>query len=133
MVVVYGLLLQAKGDVRRIKLKDSTDSAPLTQESLQSILKKKTTVQELGKYTSSTCTLTLFGYKNGKAGTENKHILLPPLDTEQYYSDILLIASKGKQSWTNPVTFSPDEYEAFKADDKDDEDEVPFHEHVVLG
>jgi DNA-directed RNA polymerase subunit M/transcription elongation factor TFIIS len=123
MVVVYGLLLQAKGDVRRIKLKDSTDSAPLTQESLQSILKKKTTVQELGKYTSSTYTLTLFGYKSGKAGTENKHILLPPLDTEQYYSDILLIASKGKQSWTTPVTFSPDEYEAFKADDKDDEDD----------
>ena len=123
MVIVYGLLLQAKGDVRRIKLKDSTDSAPLTQESLQSILKKKTQVQELGKYTSSTYTLTLFGYKSGKAGTENKHILLPPLDTEQYYSDILLIASKGKQSWTNPVTFSPDEYEAFKADDKDEDDD----------
>lgn len=123
MVVVYGLLLQAKGDVRRIKLKDSTDSAPLTQESLQSILKKKTQVQELGKYTSSTHTLTLFGYKSGKAGTENKHILLPPMDAEQYYSDILLIASKGKQTWFTPVTFSPDEYEAFKADDKDDEDD----------
>jgi DNA-directed RNA polymerase subunit M/transcription elongation factor TFIIS len=123
MIVVYGLLLQAKGDVRRIKLKDSSESAPLTQESLQSILKKKTQVQELGKYTSSTYTLTLFGYKSGKAGTENKHILLPPMDTEQYYSDILLIASKGKQSWVNPVTFSPDEYEAFKTDDKDEEDE----------
>jgi DNA-directed RNA polymerase subunit M/transcription elongation factor TFIIS len=122
MVVVYGLLLQTKGDVRRIKLKDSTDSAPLTQESLQSILKKKTIVQELGKYTSSTYTLTLFGYKSGKAGTENKHILLPPMDAEQYYSDILLIASKEKQSWVNPVTFSPDEYEAFKTDDRDDDD-----------
>jgi len=123
MVVVYGLLLQAKGDVRRIKLKDSTDSAPLNQESLQSILKKKTQVLELGKYTSSTYTLSLFGYKSGKAGTENKHILLSPLDAEQYYSDILLIASKGKQSWSNPMTFSPDEYEAFKNDDKDEEDE----------
>jgi transcription elongation factor S-II len=123
MVVVYGLLLQAKGDVRRIKLKDSTDSAPLNVESLQSILKKKTPVQELGKYTSSDYTLTLFGYKTGKAGTENKHILLAPLDSEQYYSDILLIASKGKNLWTNPMTFTPDEYEEFrtKEDSPDDE------------
>ena len=81
MVVVYGLLLQAKGDVRRIKLKDSTEAAPLNTESLQTILKKKTPVQELGKYTSSEYTLTLFGYKSGKAGTENKHILLPPMDS----------------------------------------------------
>ena len=125
MVVVYGLLLQAKGDVRRIKLKESTDSAPLNTESLQSILKKKTSVQELGKYTTSDYTLTLFGYKSGKAGTENKHILLPPMDSEQYYSDILLIASKGTNSWTNPMAFTPDEYEAFrtKEDKDDDEDE----------
>ena len=127
MVVVYGLLLQAKGDVRRIKLKDSTDSAPLNAESLQSILKKKTTVQEIGKYTSSEYTLTLFGYKSGKAGTENKHILLPPMDSEQYYSDILLIASKGKNPWTTPMTFTPDEYEAFRTkedeDDNDDEED----------
>ena len=124
MVVVYGLLLQAKGDVRKIKLKDSTDSAPLNTESLQSILKKKTPVQELGKYTSSEYTLTLFGYKSGKAGTENKHILLPPMDSEQYYSDILLIASKGKNSWTTPMTFTPDEYEVFRTkEDKEDGDD----------
>jgi transcription elongation factor S-II len=123
MVVVYGLLLQAKGDVRRIKLKDSTETAPLNAESLQSILKKKTPVQELGKYTSSDYTLTLFGYKTGKAGTENKHILLPPMDSEQYYSDILLIASKGKNPWMNPMTFTPDEYEAFRTKEDKEEDD----------
>jgi transcription elongation factor S-II len=123
MAILYGLLLQTKGDVRKIKLKDSTDSAPLDAESLQNIIKKKTPIQELGKYTSSEYTLTLFGYKTGKAGTENKHVLPPPLESQTIYSDILLIASKAKQPWNNPITFTPEQYEAFKDGDDNEDDE----------
>jgi DNA-directed RNA polymerase subunit M/transcription elongation factor TFIIS len=113
MTIVYGLLLQAKGDIKKIKLKDVKDKKLLTIANIQDILKKKTAVSELGSYKFGEILLTLFGYKKGKAGTENKHELPPPLDNELYFSDILLVASKVKESWTNPVNFTPEQYEKF--------------------
>lgn len=115
MTVIYGLLLQTKGEVKRIKLCDSKDTSPLTPDSLQSIIKKKTPLQELGAYEYGDLCLTLFGYTSGKAGTENKHELPPPLNEQTIYSDILLIASKAKYSWAQPVPFTPEQYEKFYA------------------
>jgi DNA-directed RNA polymerase subunit M/transcription elongation factor TFIIS len=131
MSIVYGLLLQAKGDIKKIKLKDVKDKSVLTLTLLQDILKKKTPLSELGNYKYGDITLTLFGYKKGKAGTENKHELAPPLDNELYFSDILLVASKVKDSWTNPINFTPEQYEkffnsalgGFESLDEDDEDD----------
>ena len=128
MTVIYGLLLQAKGEVKRIKLCDSKDTTPLTPDSLQSIIKKKTPLQELGVYEYGDLCLTLFGYTSGKAGTENKHELPPPLNEQTIYSDILLIASKAKYSWAHPVPFTPEQYEkfyaaAFGGNDEHDESE----------
>ena len=115
MTVIYGLLLQAKGEVKRIKLCDTKDATILTPESLQLIIKKKTPLQELGAYEYGEFVLTLFGYTTGKAGTENKHELPPPLSETILYSDILLIASKTKYSWAHPIPFTPDQYEKFYA------------------
>lgn len=115
MTVIYGLLLQAKGEVKRIKLCDTKDATALTPESLQTIIKKKTPLQELGAYEYGELVLTLFGYTSGKAGTENKHELPPPLNETEFYSDILLIASNAKYSWARPVPFTPEQYEKFYA------------------
>jgi DNA-directed RNA polymerase subunit M/transcription elongation factor TFIIS len=131
MTIIYGILLQAKGDIKKIKVKETKDKGSLTHETLQDILKKKTTVSELGIYKFGEFSLTLFGYKKGKAGTENKHELPPPLDSEIYFSDILVIASKLKSSWKDPVNFTPDQYEkfynmafgGFESLDEDDEDD----------
>jgi hypothetical protein len=133
MSVIYGLLLQAKGEIKRIKLKDAKDISPLTIEKLQDIIKKKTPLQELGSYEhhGPSHRLTLFGYKTGKAGTENKHELPPPLNDDTIYSDILLIASKTDSSWQTPITYTPDEYNKFyqfvmggiDSDQESDEDE----------
>jgi DNA-directed RNA polymerase subunit M/transcription elongation factor TFIIS len=115
MTVIYGLLLQAKGEVKRIKLCDTKDAKTLTPDSLQTIIKKKTPLQELGAYEYGEFVLTLFGYTSGKAGTENKHELPPPLNETAFYSDILLIASNAKYSWAQPVPFTPEQYEKFYA------------------
>jgi transcription elongation factor S-II len=108
-----GILLLAKGEIKRIKLRDTKDTTPLTMDSLQTILKKKTPISLLHTFNSSAMTLTFFGYTAGKKGTENKHELPPPLDETQIFSDILVIASKKGSSWVNPVTFTSDQYEAF--------------------
>jgi DNA-directed RNA polymerase subunit M/transcription elongation factor TFIIS len=115
MTVIYGLLLQAKGEVKRIKLCDTKDASALTPDSLQTIIKKKTPLQELGAYEYGEFVLTLFGYTSGKVGTENKHELPPPLNETAFYSDILLIASNAKYSWAQPVPFTPEQYEKFYA------------------
>lgn len=131
--VVYGLLLQIKGDLRRIKLKDAKSRELLTLDTLQTILKKKTTIQILGHYEYENYHLTMFGYKNGKNGTENKHELPPPLNSDTYYGDILVIASKSGTTWETPINFTPEQYEKFyesvfgesdtESEEDDEEDE----------
>jgi DNA-directed RNA polymerase subunit M/transcription elongation factor TFIIS len=109
--IVYGLLLLAKGDVKRVKVLDTKVSKTITVETLQDILKKKTKVSELGTYPFGSLKLTLFGYTTGKAGTENKHELPPPLDATLYFSDILVIGSIKSSSWKTPVSLTTEQYE----------------------
>jgi transcription elongation factor S-II len=136
MSAIYGITLLAKGETKKIKLRDG--KGLLTKDMLQTLTKKKTPLSNLGTFPYSGMTLTLFGYTAGKAGTENKHDLPPPLDAELYFGDILLIASKEADSWENPVSFSLEEYEKFyqkafggfddiesdEDDDSDDEEEA---------
>jgi transcription elongation factor S-II len=136
MSAIYGITLLAKGETKKIKLRDG--KGLLTKDALQTLMKKKTPLSNLGTFPYSGMTLTLFGYTTGKAGTENKHDLPPPLDAELYFSDILLVASKEADSWENPVSFSLEEYEKFyqkafggfddvesdEDDDSDDEEEA---------
>ena len=133
MSVIYGILLQAKGDIKKIKLKDAKNNEPLTQDDLQKILKKKTPIKFIGFYTYDSMTISLFGYTSGKKGTENGHELPPPHNTEQLYSDSLIIASK-ESSWSNPINFTTEQYEKFyqhafgneyedNEDDEDDDDD----------
>jgi DNA-directed RNA polymerase subunit M/transcription elongation factor TFIIS len=130
MAIIYGLLLQTKGEVKKIKVKDSKDETRITNESLQTIIKKKTPLEKLGIYKTDEYILTLFGYKTGKIGTENNHTLAPPFQDEKYYSDILLIASNVGETWENPMNFTPEKYEEFytnvmnlDGDDMDEEDD----------
>jgi DNA-directed RNA polymerase subunit M/transcription elongation factor TFIIS len=110
MPIIYGLLLQAKGEVKRVKV---SDGQPITMDNLQNAVKKKTILELLTTYATKEYTLSLFGYSKGKAGTENKHELPPPNGDLTAFGDILLVASKPGQSWTHPIGFSPDQYEVF--------------------
>jgi len=136
--IVYGLLLATKGEVKRVKLLDTKEIKTLNEKTLQEIVKKKTALTQLGTYIYSGHTLTLFGYTTGKAGTENKHELPPPLDSALYFSDILLIASKGDSTWKNPIGFTQEQYEkfyqrafgGFESLDENDEEEDGEEEEV---
>jgi transcription elongation factor S-II len=134
MAPIYGLVLVAKGDVKKIKLPST-----LSEKDLQDLLKKKTNATNLGSYEYDEYTLTLFGYTTGKAGTENKHELPPPLESNIYFSDILLIASNNQSSWNNPITFTQEQYEKFyqkafggfeSVDEEDEEEEEEEAEEI---
>jgi transcription elongation factor S-II len=139
MSAIYGITLLAKGETKKLKLKDG--NGRLTKEALQTLMKKKTPLSNLGTYPYSGMTLTLFGYITGKAGTENKHDLPPPMDSELYFGDILLIASKDGDSWETPVSFSLEEYEKFyqkafggfdDVDSEDDSEDEPLEDTEAL-
>ena len=122
---VQTVLLTAKAEVKSVKI--SSNAFTLTE--VQTLLKKKAAPEILGTYKYKGLTLYLFGYSQGKAGTENKHELPPPLDSTLFFGDILLVASKSAQDYSTPIAFKLDEYEAFYTkmfggfEDLDDEDE----------
>jgi hypothetical protein len=62
-----GCILTVKGEVKKCKIVETTMAA------IQTILKRKTEPEILGEYEYGTLKLTLIGYKEGRAGTENKH------------------------------------------------------------
>lgn len=109
---IYGLLLTSKGDIKKCKITDNL-SEKLTLDHVSALLKRKQVAKKLGSYKYTGTYLTLFGYTEGRAGTENKHDLPPPYDSTLYFGDILLIGSKGKNWAEKLVTFTPAEYEKF--------------------
>lgn len=135
---IYGLLLTSKGDIKKCKITDNL-AEKLTLDHVATLLKRKQAAKKLGSYKYTATYLTLFGYTEGRAGTENKHDLPPPYDSTLYFGDILLIASKAKNWAEKLVTFTPAEYEKFyhksfdgfeDVDEEADEDEDDAYEEV---
>lgn len=125
-----GLLLTTKGDIKSVKLPVETNGLTLT--GVQTTLKAKKTPQVLGTYKHKGKYIILFGLTEGAAGTENKHELPPPYDSTLYFGNILVVLSDKKDSYTTPLSFTPEEYEEFYTqafegfedlDGEDDEEE----------
>ena len=109
---VQVLLLTQKAEVKAVTLNTAADgTANLAM--IQALLKKKTAPEMFATYKHKTSHLYLFGYTEGKAGTENKHELPPPHDSILCFGDIVLLCSKDSKSWSTPVPFPMAEYEAF--------------------
>ena len=129
---VQCILLTQKAEVKTVKV---PYTSVLTLENVQQVLKKKELPQLLGTYAYKSNLLTLLGYTKGKEGAENKHELPPPLDSSQYFGDILLVASTAPANYSKPIAFKPEEYEAFYTKmfggfDDEDEDEEEEEEEV---
>ena len=112
MTTIQGCILTTKGEVKKCKVLDATKKE-LTIDTIKSLLKKKTEPELLGIYPNGNMILTMFGYKEGRAGTENKHELPPPLDETLVFGDILVIGSKTNTDWQTPITITLEQYEKF--------------------
>jgi DNA-directed RNA polymerase subunit M/transcription elongation factor TFIIS len=125
---VQVILLTQKAEVKDVAIPLNAEGM-VTLSSIQAILKKKEAPELIGSYKNRSQTLFLFGYTNGKAGTENKHELPPPHDTLLCFGDIILLCSKDQKAWAHPVPFKMAEYETFYTrafggfDDLDSEEE----------
>ena len=110
---VSGLILSQDGNVKTAKISIQSEEKGCQVIDLQKYLKKKTTPDILGKFPWKKNTLHLIGYKDGKAGTENKHELPPPLDNQLFFGDIVILNCKEETSFTKPISMTTDEYELF--------------------
>jgi transcription elongation factor S-II len=109
---VQALVCSAKGELKNAKLALESDGS-LKKETIQAYLKKKADPVELGHYTHEGTKIYLFGYKEGKSGTENKTELPPPYDSLVSYGDMLLIATT-KGSWKTPTPYTEAQWNTFK-------------------
>jgi transcription elongation factor S-II len=120
-----GLLLTSNGSVKQIKIPTTS----VTLQDIQKAMKKKDLPEQFGTYKYKSKCIYLFGYQQGKAGTENKHELPPPHDSLLLFGDIVLLYAE-KGSFASPLPFKPEDYEVFYNDayggfeslDEDDED-----------
>lgn len=124
------VVLTTKGDIKQVKI---TYKDELSIKDIQKYYKKKTEPEYIGQYEYKSKYLHLFGYTEGKSGTENKHELPPPHDTAVLFGDILIISSIIMDEYKNPTNMKVEEYETFYTnaygglmsdDEEDEEDDV---------
>jgi DNA-directed RNA polymerase subunit M/transcription elongation factor TFIIS len=104
------LILTSSGDVKIGKITLAANEKVPSAETIQKYYRRKVVPTLIGTYTSKdSVQLQLFGYKEGKAGQENKHELPPPNDKALLFGDIVLIAVKDG----GVIPFTVEEYHEF--------------------
>ena len=122
------VILSAKGDVKQGKF--AGDIVEEIETEIAKVLKRAKAPVLIGSWTWMKYKLYLYGYKEGRAGTENQHELLAPLNESVLYGDAIVVASLDK-SLVKPVAFTSELYKKFYnskeelgAAGDDDEDDI---------
>jgi DNA-directed RNA polymerase subunit M/transcription elongation factor TFIIS len=122
------VLLTAKGECRKANLSLGSNGQ-LEIETIQKYLKKKEEPEEVATYDTEDRRISIFGYKKGKKGSENKTELPFPHTETVMFGDALVIVSL--DTWKQPIPFTTDQWTAFyqqgmgneERDEDDEEDE----------
>jgi hypothetical protein len=88
--MVQVVILAAKGDFKVGKVGTKPSGSAITKA-----LRKVKEPDYEGSYVWKDTTITIWGWKDGKAGTENKHELPPPHDKVLLFGDIIATVPKG--------------------------------------
>lgn len=126
---VSTVLLTLKGECRKANLALSLNGK-LEIQTLQKYMKKKEEPEEIASYTmDDSRILSIFGYKKGKKGTENKTMLPFPHSETVLFGDAIVIVHLG--SWDQPIPYTLEQWITFyqkmvteeKEEDEEDEEE----------
>jgi DNA-directed RNA polymerase subunit M/transcription elongation factor TFIIS len=126
--LVTAVLLSAKGETRKINLALNADKQ-LSLETIQKYLRKKSPPENVAKYEFEDYALYVFGYKEGKKGTDNKMMFPPPYETQLIFGDGIAIGSSiDEDTWEKPTNLSLEVWTEFienyfgKTDEDDEND-----------
>ena len=129
---VQVVVLQTKGDTKQSKVEITGEIEDEIPTRIAKILRKTKLPSKIGSWTYQKGALELWGYKDGRAGTENKHELPPPVDSTLIFGDAIMIALNEAEEPTNFTTAQYTEFytqifqgfESLDDDEDDDEDEI---------
>uniref|UniRef100_A0A6C0KXJ8 Uncharacterized protein n=1 Tax=viral metagenome TaxID=1070528 RepID=A0A6C0KXJ8_9ZZZZ len=98
------IVLSAKGDSKAGML-----PAGDIEQGLSKVLKRAKAPALIGSWPWQKLTLSLYGYKEGRAGTENKNELPPPHDEVLLFGDACIVAKSGSAV----TSFTVEQYKKF--------------------
>lgn len=125
---VQVVVLQTKGDTKQSKVEITGEIDDEIPTRIAKILRKTKLPVKIGSWTYQKGALELWGYKEGRAGTENKHELPPPVDSTLIFGDAIMIALNEAEEPTNFTTaqytkFYTQIFQGFESLDDEDDDE----------
>jgi hypothetical protein len=136
--MVNVVILSANGESRTLKTAAIAAGAPVTGAAAAKAIRKTKPASALGTYKYKGATITLWGWDEGKAGTENKHELPPPHDEPLFFGDIVVTSSAGDLTVDEWLVFYDVAFGGFDdldsesdASDADDDDEEEEEEEEV--
>uniref|UniRef100_A0A6C0IXW8 Uncharacterized protein n=1 Tax=viral metagenome TaxID=1070528 RepID=A0A6C0IXW8_9ZZZZ len=88
------LLLNTNTKIKCIKIDSNTDINNLDIEAIQIGKKGNGDIKRFCDWKLDNYTISIFGWKDGSPGTENKTELPPPEDKDLYFGNILVIKSQ---------------------------------------
>ena len=124
--MVNVVILSANGVSRTLKTAAIAAGAPVTGAAAAKAIRKTKPASALCTYKYKGATLTLWGWDEGKAGTENKHELPPPHDEPLFFGDIVVTSSAGDLTVDEWLVFYDVAFGGF--DDLDSESEASDEE-----
>ena len=147
---MWCLVLQPKGTTRNATLPNGRTEV-LDCDTACAILRRATAPELIGTFKwvrhgvpnseGGAITVYLFGYKTGKAGTENKHELPPPHDTVLLFGEALLCATQAGalvsfdanmfKNFYNELNGGFDDVDEDEDEEEDEEEEEEEEEEEV--
>ncbi len=125
--MVQIVILSANGEARTMKTTAVTGIP--TGAAVAKALRKTKPAEVIGSYTWNAMTLTIWGWREGKAGTENKHELPPPHDEILLFGDAVIATANGAditvEQWKvfYDLAFGGFEDTKSQGDEKEEEEE----------
>ena len=125
---VQVVVLQTKGDTKQSKVEITGEIEDEIPTRIAKIIRKTKLPGKIGSWSYQKGTLELWGYKEGRAGTENKHELPPPVDSTLIFGDAIMIALNEAEEPANFTTaqytkFYTQIFQGFESLDEDDDDD----------
>ena len=131
------VVLQTKGDTKQSKIEITGEIDDEIPTRVAKILRKTKLPTKIGSWDYQKMKLELWGYSEGRAGTENKHELPPPIDSVLIFGDAVLVATN---EIGEPQNFTTEKYtkfytaifQGFESLDEDEDDEEDEEEEEEL-
>jgi len=127
--MVQLVVLSANGEQRTLKTTVLAAGVVPTGVSVAKVLRKTKPAEKIGVWKCKAGQLQLWGWKEGKAGTENKHELPPPHDEVLLFGDAVIICtSTGSidltvETWAAFYEEAFGGFEEIASEDSEEEDE----------